>query len=80
MKFRVSPYGSIINFGEGGYSKLIKFNVESGEEEDLYTFPEGVRSFFFNDGWLFGEVYQVFLDRIKITLKRYNYHLNTLLM
>lgn len=53
MKFRVSPYGSIINFGEGGYSKLIKFNVESGEEEDLYTFPEGVRSFFFNDGWLY---------------------------
>ncbi|MGI6365634.1 MAG: DUF5050 domain-containing protein [Bacillota bacterium] len=41
------------NFGEGGYSKLIKFNVESGEEEDLYTFPEGVRSFFFNDGWLY---------------------------
>lgn len=41
------------NFGEGGYSKLIKFNVKSGEEEDLYTFPEGVRSFFFNDGWLY---------------------------
>lgn len=34
---------------------LIKFNVESKEKEELYTFPKGeaVRTFFFQDGWLY---------------------------